>query len=163
MSIEAVKIKLSSHSGTTPSDMTLQLKDDRGSVIATLSDDRRLLGYYSPYDGSESSPQAPPGISRILCWTEHSTRQEVVRSNLASLSPHTKIRMVLQMPAAHSGRKSALSLCQRLAGRHLQGAEVRDVGRRLRQAGKHIQEAQGTNAHGENLALTNYCACKHHT
>jgi len=45
-----VKTKLMTHSGTSPSAMLLQLKDDRGRLLAEL-DPARLLGYYSPRDG----------------------------------------------------------------------------------------------------------------
>jgi tubulin-folding cofactor B len=51
MSIESVKIKLSFHCGTSPSAMVLQLMDDTKKVIATLYEDDKKLGFYSPYDG----------------------------------------------------------------------------------------------------------------
>ncbi len=50
MTVDAVKTKLMTHSGTSPSAMLLQLKDDRGRLLAEL-DPARLLGYYSPRDG----------------------------------------------------------------------------------------------------------------
>ena len=51
MSVEAVKAKLSTHCGTSAGEMQLQLLDESKSPVATLTDDRRLLGYYSPSDG----------------------------------------------------------------------------------------------------------------
>lgn len=51
MSIEGVKHKLKAHCGTNPGDMQLQLKDDRGRVVANMAADERLLGFYSPEDG----------------------------------------------------------------------------------------------------------------
>lgn len=51
MPVEAVKAKLSTHCGTTTGDMRLQLLDEGNRLVATLSDDQRLLGYYSPADG----------------------------------------------------------------------------------------------------------------
>jgi len=51
MTIERVKIKLSFHCGTSPSAMFLQLLDESGNVCATLSEDHRMLGYYSPHNG----------------------------------------------------------------------------------------------------------------
>ena len=54
MTVDAVKTKLTSHVGTSPSAMILQLKDERGSVMATLSPNRKL-GYYSPHDGCAAS------------------------------------------------------------------------------------------------------------
>ena len=46
-----MKHKLKAHCGTNPQDMQLQLKDDRGRLVANMSADERLLGYYSPEDG----------------------------------------------------------------------------------------------------------------
>jgi hypothetical protein len=51
MTIGAVKVKLSSHCGTSPQDMSLMLKDEGGQPVAELTDDTCMLGYYSPYDG----------------------------------------------------------------------------------------------------------------
>lgn len=48
--MDAVKTKLMTHCGTSPSSMQLQLKDERGRVLADL-DPARPLGYYSPRDG----------------------------------------------------------------------------------------------------------------
>ena len=51
MSISAVKVKVSTHCGTSPEHMILTLKDSTGQPFAQLQDDSKLLGYYSPYDG----------------------------------------------------------------------------------------------------------------
>ncbi len=51
MSIESVKVKLSFHCGTSPSAMVLQLLDESKNVVATMHEDDRMLGYYSPHDG----------------------------------------------------------------------------------------------------------------
>jgi tubulin-specific chaperone B len=51
MSVDNVKYKLSSHCGTSPENMVLQLRDERGSPLAILADNKRPLGYYSPYSG----------------------------------------------------------------------------------------------------------------
>lgn len=51
MSIDTVKTKLCSHTGSNPSAMVLQLKDDRGALMATLTDPYKPLGFYSPFDG----------------------------------------------------------------------------------------------------------------
>ena len=57
MSIDTVKVKLSSHTGSAPQAMILQLKDDTGKMMATLTDPFKLLGFYSPYDGcAHASP-----------------------------------------------------------------------------------------------------------
>lgn len=58
ITVEALKIKLTSHCGTTANSMELQLKDESGRVLATL-DDGRMLGYYSPKDGC--APLVCPG------------------------------------------------------------------------------------------------------
>lgn len=51
MSIDTVKNKLSSHTGTSPSAMILQLKDEQGRLVATLADPCKPLGYYPVGDG----------------------------------------------------------------------------------------------------------------
>ncbi|KAG2489262.1 hypothetical protein HYH03_012282 [Edaphochlamys debaryana] len=49
--IEAVKVKLSFHTGTNPSAMLLTLLDEAGTPLAQLCDDSKKLGFYSPRDG----------------------------------------------------------------------------------------------------------------
>lgn len=51
MTVEAVKLKLSSHCGTSASDMVLQLKTGAGDLVATLTEPSRKLGFFSPQDG----------------------------------------------------------------------------------------------------------------
>ena len=51
MTVAAVKQKLMSHTGSSPNSMQLQLKDETGRLLAQMSDNSRLLGFYSPYDG----------------------------------------------------------------------------------------------------------------
>ncbi|CAL8462895.1 g2429 [Coccomyxa elongata] len=51
MTVEAVKIKLSTHCGTTTSDMILQMKDSSGKLVAVLTEPHRKLGFFSPEDG----------------------------------------------------------------------------------------------------------------
>ncbi len=41
-------MKLSFHTGTSPSAMLLHLLDEAGQVMASLCDDSRKLGFYSP-------------------------------------------------------------------------------------------------------------------
>jgi tubulin-specific chaperone B len=48
--VDALKTKLMTHCGTSPSAMHLQLKDERGRLQADL-DPARPLGFYSPRDG----------------------------------------------------------------------------------------------------------------
>ncbi|GAB4819103.1 hypothetical protein N2152v2_006149 [Parachlorella kessleri] len=52
MHIDSVKQKLCFHTGTAASAMVLQLKDEQGKLLAVLSDDSKMLGFYSPYDGA---------------------------------------------------------------------------------------------------------------
>lgn len=47
--VDALKTKLMTHTGTSPSAMQLQLKDERGRLLADL-DPARPLGFYSPQD-----------------------------------------------------------------------------------------------------------------
>lgn len=51
MTVESVKRKMCFHCGTPPSAQALQLKDERGRLLAALDDDTRKLGFYSPRDG----------------------------------------------------------------------------------------------------------------
>lgn len=51
MTVEAVKVKLSFHCGTSPSSMLVQLLDESGNLTATLHEDHRKLGFYSPHNG----------------------------------------------------------------------------------------------------------------
>lgn len=51
MSVMRVKEKLLTHCGSNISTMSLKLKDWDGKIIADMSDDSRLLGYFSPLDG----------------------------------------------------------------------------------------------------------------
>lgn len=65
MSIDAVKQKLMSHTGSSPSSMQLQLKDESGNLLSHLSDNNRLLGYYSPYNGSVLSFVSAAEVSLV--------------------------------------------------------------------------------------------------
>lgn len=67
MTVLRLKEKLLTHVGTSVSAMRLQLRDDRGALVAALDDDARPLGFYSPRDG----------------WTLH-----VVDTDVASASAH---------------------------------------------------------------------------
>lgn len=51
MLVDTVKNKLGTHTGTSPSAMILQLKDEQGRLIATLADPCKPLGYYPVCDG----------------------------------------------------------------------------------------------------------------
>ncbi len=51
MTVDAIKRKMCFHCGTPPSAQALQLKDERGQLVAALQDDSRKLGFYSPRDG----------------------------------------------------------------------------------------------------------------
>lgn len=50
MTIMRVKEKLMTHCGSNISAMNLKLKDWDGKIVADMSDDSRVLGYYSPLD-----------------------------------------------------------------------------------------------------------------
>jgi tubulin-folding cofactor B len=51
MTVDAVKRKINSMTGTSVSTMVLQLKNEQGKLVAELQDDSKKLGYYSPHDG----------------------------------------------------------------------------------------------------------------
>ncbi|KAK3287702.1 hypothetical protein CYMTET_4799 [Cymbomonas tetramitiformis] len=51
LSIGGLKDRLQSHCGSSPSAMTLQLKDFNNTTVAIMDDENRPLGYYSPEDG----------------------------------------------------------------------------------------------------------------
>ena len=51
MTVLRVKEKLQSHVGSSVSAMRLQLRDPQGAPVASLDDDARPRGYYSPRDG----------------------------------------------------------------------------------------------------------------
>ncbi|KAK9843543.1 hypothetical protein WJX81_008120 [Elliptochloris bilobata] len=51
MTVEAVKAKLSTHCGTPAADMRLQLHAPGGGPAASLCENHRMLGFYSPQDG----------------------------------------------------------------------------------------------------------------
>ena len=51
MTVRNVKQKLMSHTGSSPSIMQLQLQDETGRLLGQMSNDDRMLGFYSPYDG----------------------------------------------------------------------------------------------------------------
>ena len=56
MTILTVKQKLMTHCGTNPSAMVLQLKDECGNLMHSMSEEDKKLGYYSPYNGSVLGP-----------------------------------------------------------------------------------------------------------
>ncbi len=49
--IEGLKEKVRLHCGSSVADMQLSLKDGSGRLVAELSDDSKMIGYYSPMDG----------------------------------------------------------------------------------------------------------------
>jgi tubulin-folding cofactor B len=51
MTVDAVKAKINSMTGTSVLSMTLHLQDESGRLVDVLQDGSRKLGYYSPRDG----------------------------------------------------------------------------------------------------------------
>jgi tubulin-specific chaperone B len=49
--VDGLKGKLTTHVGSSPSAMMLELRDRKGITVAKLTDPSRKLGYYSPEDG----------------------------------------------------------------------------------------------------------------
>lgn len=62
--VDALKTKLMTHCGTSPSAMQLQLKDERGKLLANL-DPGRPLGFYSPHDGYKRLQQSVCNMQRL--------------------------------------------------------------------------------------------------
>mmetsp|Transcript_4889 Transcript_4889/g.12550 ORF Transcript_4889/g.12550 Transcript_4889/m.12550 type:complete len:195 (+) Transcript_4889:259-843(+) len=133
MSILTVKQKLMTHCGTNPSAMVLQLKDEHGNLMMTMSDEGRPLGFYSPYDGCATASAPTPGASRCC----HGSTPLRCRAPPAP-----------QVHRAHRRHGPLLRVGQRLAGGHLQGGQVRDVGRGLQQAREHVPTVRGGEAQG---------------
>jgi tubulin-folding cofactor B len=51
MTVDAVKAKVNSMTGTSVLSMTLHLQDESGRLVDVLQEGGRKLGYYSPRDG----------------------------------------------------------------------------------------------------------------
>jgi hypothetical protein len=51
MTVDTVKSKVHTHTGTSPDSMVLQLKDEGGRLVAVLDDGGRKLGYFNPRNG----------------------------------------------------------------------------------------------------------------
>jgi len=77
MSIMRCKEKLQTHTGTNVSAMRLQLKDWDGNVVADMSDDGKMLGYYSPEDGFVCHViDLDPGSMSANGWLEDVSKVE---------------------------------------------------------------------------------------
>ncbi|KXZ44461.1 hypothetical protein GPECTOR_67g301 [Gonium pectorale] len=78
--IESVKVKLSFHCGTSPSAMLLTLLDESGAAVATLWEDTRKLGFYSPRDGyTLHITDSDPGSASAGGWLEDTSLVEKYR------------------------------------------------------------------------------------
>jgi len=51
MTVDAMKYKVNTHTGSSVETMVLQLKDEGGRLVATLEEGGRKLGFYSPRNG----------------------------------------------------------------------------------------------------------------
>lgn len=72
MTVDAIRAKVNTHTGTSPDTMLLQLKDESGRLVASLDDGARKLGYYSPRNGCACGPQrrhcrGAPSLLVCLC------------------------------------------------------------------------------------------------
>ena len=110
MTVEAAKIKLSSHCGTPASDMVLQLKDGAGALVATLLESQRKLGFFSPQDGCAQAltPEhmhACELANMHACRTPHAGSMRQARHMCWSASR----RMVPENPGAHHQEASPLT------------------------------------------------------
>lgn len=110
MTVEAVKIKLGTHCGTTTSDMVLHLKDSSGKLVAVLTEQHRKLGFFSPQDGYENAPTLV--IYRQRCLTIQLT----FRSQYRTTCKHSSTLVpAVQVGAAHYRHKSKLTVSSGMA------------------------------------------------
>ena len=82
MTIEALKAKIHTMCGTAMSTMVLQLRDEGGKLLATLGDDARKLGYYSPVTGCARACVCCCRVfwrARAGCWVCACTRAASAR------------------------------------------------------------------------------------
>ncbi|GFR50102.1 hypothetical protein Agub_g12247, partial [Astrephomene gubernaculifera] len=78
--IESIKVKLSFHCGTSPAAMLLSLLDESGAAVATLWEDHRKLGFYSPRDGCTLHiTDTDPGSASAGGWLEDTSLVEKYR------------------------------------------------------------------------------------
>lgn len=77
MTIGSIKQKISTHCGTTPASMILDLRNENGKPLARLAEDHRAFGYYSPYSGcSIHVTDTDPGSLTVTGWLEDTSKVE---------------------------------------------------------------------------------------
>lgn len=77
MTIAALKAKLATHTGTAAADAVLTLEDEAGAFLASLDDDARPLGFYSPPAGATLRVvDANPHSLAASGWLEDTSRVE---------------------------------------------------------------------------------------
>ncbi|PNG99179.1 Tubulin-specific chaperone B, partial [Tetrabaena socialis] len=78
--IESVKVKLSFHCGTSASAMALSLLDEGGATVASMWEDNRKLGFYSPHNGyTIHITDTDPGSLSAGGWLEDTSLVEKYR------------------------------------------------------------------------------------
>ena len=107
MTVEAVKAKLSTHCGTPAADMRLHLRTPHGGRAALLSEDHRMLGFYSPQDGCAClQPKPKPKPMPQICEDHRMLRSYSPQDGCAC--PRTPARGA----SAHRNALHALSSTQ---------------------------------------------------
>jgi hypothetical protein len=84
MTIMRVKERVQSNCGTSPSAMTLQLKDWHNQLVCTMDDDNKMLGYYSPEDGCVFLPCRAPSATGVATEPRRTSVLRVVAMDAAS-------------------------------------------------------------------------------
>lgn len=126
MTVAAVKQKLMSHTGSSPSSMQLQLKDETGRLLGQMSDDSRLLGFYSPYDGYTSIERTSKSLLQVVICVLCLDRLQQPPG--APVCPQLLQMDVSQVYCPRNRYRCQLQVSSWLAGRHQQGPKVCHVG-----------------------------------
>ena len=103
-----MKLKLSFHCGTSPSAMVLTLHDEGGGLVATLLDDSRKLGFYSPRDGfTLHITDTDPGSASAGGWLEDTSLVEKYRMSDADYAKRENTYRKWKVRAPADGYASA--------------------------------------------------------
>jgi hypothetical protein len=136
MTIERVKEKLRTHTGTGSLFMHLTLLDFNGQVVADMINEELKLGYFSPMDGWSARPRRapPPRLeSPLAAQPLAHLRTNGARTPSAHASPCagvlSRARHVARSARSHPHHRSRSTLAggKRGVGGRLARQEVRDL------------------------------------
>ena len=151
MTVESIKSKVNTHTGSSVDTMVLQLKDEGGRLVAVLDDNTRKLGFYSPRSGCASvcallralRPRRPPK-RRPAPPAARQPCNPLQTAPLTCPPPSAPRCPRPQLDAPRDRHRRRLPRGAGLAGGRVQGPEVRDKRRGLQQAGQHVPQLQGS-------------------